>query len=633
MAPGQRTPSPRPFTRDDWQRVEAILTQATRLSDADGKALIDGAALDDPLRSEAIDLLHLSGPESGLVETRSAPVRGTPPGLPAAGGFKPGDTLEGGRFVIVQQIGRGGMGAVYLAQDTVLGTLVALKIVPADERLLQEAQRAAACSGHEHVATVHNVLLGEQAGKRTGVLVMEYVAGRPANRILDDGPVGADRAIKWVRQAALAVAHAHDSEVLHCDLKPGNMIVTPDGRIKVLDFGIARRSFDRQNPAEPTYGTLPYMAPEQLLAGECSRASDIYSLGVTLFELVTGRLPFTGDSRMIKMQILAAPPPAVSGIAHHAPKGLDAVIERALAKDPAARFRSARAFAQALEDLTVTAAAVPAPNPPPAYARWIGTALAGLAALLALAWTFGLVASRSFEVFLHVDAEFTASFSDYFRVGREALLPFVSLWVIAGAGTAAIAGLLLFVRWRAATAWHAWNNWWHRLNAQALAIAALLSGVAALAGLVWTHRDVFDALVALHQRPAEAATGALSFSARPRHLAFSTGCAVLSYFLAFAALAWFPSLRRRSSQPTTIQRLRWSMLLLALVVMLAPTMPRRFLFERFRVAEHNGQQALMIGNAGDHVLLYDSARRVTLRVRRDAAGLRITDTTRQIFQD
>lgn len=631
MSSGQRVPSPRSLTRDDWQRVEAILTQATRLSDADGKALIDSAALDDPLRREAIDLLHLSGPQSGLEKTRSANVRGPSPST--GGAFKPGDTLEGGRFVIVRQIGRGGMGAVYLAQDTVLGTLVALKVVPPDDRLIQEAQRAAACSGHEHVATVHNVLLGEQAGKRIGVLVMEYVAGRPANRILHDGPVDVDRAIRWVRQAALAVAHAHDSEVLHCDLKPGNMIVTPEDRVKVLDFGIARRSFDPQDPGEPTYGTLPYMAPEQLLAGECSRASDVYSLGVTLFQLVTGRLPFTGDDRMIRMRILAAPPPSVSGILSNAPTGLDAVVERALAKDPAARFQSARAFAQALDELTLTAAAVPAPNPPPAHAGWVWTSLAALAALLALAWTFGMVACRSFEVFLHVDAEFTASFSDYFRVGREALVPFVPLWVIAGSGTAAVAGLVLFVRWRAANAWQAWNAWWSRLNPQAVATAILLAGVAGLVALVWTNRDVFDALIGLHQRPASAPIAAISFAARQQHLAFSTGCAILSFFLLLAAVAWLPALRRRSSNPAAMQTLRWALLLLALVVMLAPTMPRRFLFERFRVAEYDGQRAVVIGSAGDHLLLYDSARRATVRVRRDAAGLRMTEMTRQIFQD
>lgn len=631
MSPGQHDPSPRSLTRDDWQRVEAILTRATRLSDAEGKALIDSALLDSPLRREITDLFHLSGPH-GLEETRSASVRGSSPASATAAAFRPGDSLEGGRFVIVRQIGRGGMGTVYLAQDTVLGTLVALKIVPPDDRLIQEAQRAAACSGHEHVATVHNVLQSEKGGKRIGVLVLEYVAGRPANRILDDGPVDIGRAIKWVRQAALAVAHAHDSEVLHCDLKPGNMIVTPDDRVKVLDFGIARRSFD-PTPAEPRYGTLPYMAPEQLLAGECSRATDVYSLGVTLFQLVTGRLPFTGDDRMIKMQILAAPPPSVSGIVRNAPDGLDAVFERALAKDPAARFQSARAFAQALEDLTRTPAALPASTPPSTISSWLWPSIAALPALLALTLTFGMVACRLFEVFLRIDSEFSASFSDYFRVGREALMPFVTLWGITGVGTAVVAGLVLLVRLLASNAWRRWSDWSNRLNPQALGLSALLLGAAVWGALIWANRDVFDALINLHQHPASAPIAAISFAARQKHLAFSTGCAVLSFFLGLAAVAWLPSLRQRSSNPAAIQKLRWAMLLLALVVMLGPTMPRRFLFERFRVAEYDGRRAVVIGSAGDHVLLYDSARRATLSVRRDAAGLRVTEMTRQVFED
>ena len=127
MSPGQRAPSLRSLTRDDWQRVEAILTQATRLSDAEGIALIDSASIDAPLRREITDLFHLSGPH-GLDETRTANVRGPSPTPATGAAFKPGDSLEGGRFVTVRQIGRGGMGTVYLAQDTVLGTLVALKI-------------------------------------------------------------------------------------------------------------------------------------------------------------------------------------------------------------------------------------------------------------------------------------------------------------------------------------------------------------------------------------------------------------------------------------------------------------------------------------------------------------------------
>jgi len=178
-----------------------------------------------------------------------------------------------------------------------------------------------------------------------------------------------------------------------------------------------------------------------------------------------------------------------------------------------------------------------------------------------------------------------------------------------------------------------WIAWLNRLNPQALGIAALLAGVAGLVALIWSHRDVFDAFSGLHQHPETAPIAAISFAARQQHLAFSTSCALLSFFLALPAVAWFPSLRQRSSDPAAIQKLRWAMLLLALVVMLAATMPRRFLFERFRVVEYDGQRALVIGSAGDYVLLYDSARRATVRVRRDAAGLRITEMTRQIFED
>jgi hypothetical protein len=244
-----------------------------------------------------------------------------------------------------------------------------------------------------------------------------------------------------------------------------------------------------------------------------------------------------------------------------------------------------------------------------------------------------MVACRSFEVFLHVDAEFSASFADYFSVGGEALFPFAPLWWMTAMGTAAFTGIVLLVRLLARNVWRRWSDWSSRLNPQALGLTVLLVGAAAWGALIWANRDVFDSLISLHQHPASASVAAISFAARQKHLAFSTGCAVLSFFLVLLAVAWFPSLRQRSSNPAAIQKLRWAMLLLALVVMLGPTMPRRILFERFRVAEYDGQPAVVIGSAGDHLLLYDSARRATVRVRRDAAGLRMTEMTRQIFQD
>ena len=630
MSSGQRASTPRPLTRDHWQSVAPLLTQATRLSDAEAKDLVDSAALDAVLRREILDLLRLSGPSPGSSGNRETlPPPAELPEHSTFAVFKPGEAIERGRFVIVRQIGRGGMGAVYLAQDTTLGTLVALKFVPPDERLIQEAQRAAACAGHENVATVHNVLQTEHAGERVGVLVMEHVAGRSASRLLDDGPIPIQRAIAWMRQAAAAVAHAHDSEVLHCDLKPANMIVMPDDRVKVLDFGIARRSFDTANPHEPTYGTLPYMAPEQLLNGECSRATDVYSLGVTLFELVTGRLPFTGEDRMVAMQILAAPPPKMSEFVPGAPPELDAIVDRALAKDPADRFRSARALAQALDELQRKED----PSAVDPRLTWLRTALIVTVAPAAITWVFGVVATRSFEVFLRVDSEFTASVFDYFGIGWLAILPFLPLWVMASAATAAAAGLILLVRKQASPAWLVVSRWIGRLNPQTLGVTALLAGAATWLAVLWTNRDLFDALFGLHQNPATASIHAISFSARSKHLTFATICALLSFFLLLVAAAWFRLPSPASARAAFSRTLGWALLSLALLVTLSPTMPRRFMFERFRVVEYDGRRAVLIGSARDDLLLFDSERRVTVRVRRDASGLRVTDMTRHIFED
>jgi hypothetical protein len=145
-----------------------------------------------------------------------------------------------------------------------------------------------------------------------------------------------------------------------------------------------------------------------------------------------------------------------------APAGLDAVLERALAKDPAERFRSSRAFVQALEELSRPPVPAPAGGTWTYAGRW-WTLVAAFSALVAMTWTFGMVACRMFEVFLREDSEFSASLSDYFRVGREALIPFVPLWILTALATAAVAGAALLVRWRAAHAWHAWSGWWNRL--------------------------------------------------------------------------------------------------------------------------------------------------------------------------
>ncbi len=622
------------MTRDDWQHLEPILTKALVLPAAARQALIETTALDAVVRHQILDLLRASDTISARFAHSAVgggAVSVTPPAAHVSLGS--GEAIDGGRFVVVRQIGRGGMGTVYLAQDTALGTLVALKIVPADDRLLHEAQRAAACSGHEHVATVHNVLRTEIRGEQVGVLVMEYVAGRPASRILEDGPVETERAVRWMRQAAAAVAHAHDCEVLHCDIKPGNIIITPDDRVKVLDFGIARASFDPRNPAEPMHGTVPYMAPELLLAGEFSRASDVYSLGVTLFELLTGRLPFTGDEVMLRLEIMAVPPPRVADAVADIPDQLNAIIERALAKNPEQRYRSARAFERVLDEVSAANKTQPTQTTerPSALASLWTYAAGFVGVAVAISLVLGLVACRTFDVILRVDSEFASSFGDYLRVGLSALVPLVALSVMTAALLGVAAGVAQFVRGHARRFRDAWHRVHARMNLQTVAAAVLVGGTVAWVALTYTYRELFTALFELQQNPAGASVTAISAAWRPYHLQYANVSASLSFLLIVAGLAWLPRAARRAGHAPAVQPLAWAIVALGVVVMLGPTIPRRFLFERFRVMEYGDRPVLQINRAGEDVLLYDPARRVTFRARRDAASLKSTELTQQLF--
>jgi hypothetical protein len=369
------------MTRDEWKRSEPILTQALMLPEADREALLGTVNLEEALRRDIMQMLRrgvLGSPSvaiAGQPSTPSSPLS-SPPGSPPASpsmaspgrglpALVPGGVLANGRYVIVRQIGRGGMGAVYLGHDTTFATLVALKVMPYDERLLAEARRAAVCSDHPHVATIHNVLQERVGDQDLGILVMEYVAGTPASQLLDDGPLDVGRVLRWGRQIAAAIAHAHEHQVLHCDLKPANIVITADGRAKVLDFGISRATFEAEDSQEPVRGTVPYMPPEQLLWKQFSPAGDIYSLGVTLFEFLTGQLPFDGEGKALRLRIVAAPPPSATELVPDVPPELQKVLEKAMAKAPDQRFRSARSFERALEaaesGVQYTTGSVPVP--------------------------------------------------------------------------------------------------------------------------------------------------------------------------------------------------------------------------------------------------------------------------------
>jgi serine/threonine protein kinase/tetratricopeptide (TPR) repeat protein len=258
-----------------------------------------------------------------------------------------------GRYAIVSPLGEGGMGRVYLAQDPALGRRLAIKLLPPEyrtdthrrDRLLQEA-RAASALNHPNIIVVHDV--GESEG--TVFVAMEYVEGATLRAWAKEAPRGSAEVLDLIRQAAGALEAAHRAGLVHRDLKPENIMVRPDGMIKVLDFGLARRIAPTDLSSTQTLeglvaGTPRYMAPEQILGQPAQPASDLFSLGVVLYELLTRVHPFAAESWADSMhKILHETPPPASQCDSSLGAEFDFVLSKAMAKEPSRRYPSAADF-------------------------------------------------------------------------------------------------------------------------------------------------------------------------------------------------------------------------------------------------------------------------------------------------
>ena len=302
-----------------------------------------------------------------------------------------------GHYRLLGRLGEGGMGVVHHARDERLGREVALKLLPpglagderARARLVAEA-RAASALNHPHVLTIYEV--GEEGGRV--YIAMEYVPGRPLAELIPAGGLPAETVVRYGAQIADALAHAHERGVVHRDVKPSNVLVTPEGRVKVLDFGLAKhRPADApQGPslteAETIVGTPEYLAPEVLRGEAADARSDLWSLGVLLHRMAAGSAPFRGASvyELSAAILNEAPAPLPARV----PAGLSAVIARCLTRDPAQRWRSAAEVRAALEALGAggegRAPVPPRRLPRPAWAGLLAAAL--LVALAAGAYWF-----------------------------------------------------------------------------------------------------------------------------------------------------------------------------------------------------------------------------------------------------
>ncbi|WP_149823511.1 protein kinase domain-containing protein [Streptomyces tailanensis] len=278
----------------------------------------------------------------------------------AAQGRYAGRSLAGGRYQLRDLLGEGGMASVHLAYDSVLDRQVAVKTLHTDlgreqafrERFRREAQAVAKLT-HTNIVSVFDTGEDELDGMTTPYIVMEYIEGKPLGSVLDAdiqqlGAMPADKALKITADVLAALEISHEMGLVHRDIKPGNVMMTKRSVVKVMDFGIARAMQSGVTSMTQTgmvVGTPQYLSPEQALGRGVDARSDLYSVGIMLFQLTTGRLPFEADSPLaIAYAHVQEEPVAPSSINRSLPPAVDAIIARALKKNPNERFPSAEAM-------------------------------------------------------------------------------------------------------------------------------------------------------------------------------------------------------------------------------------------------------------------------------------------------
>ena len=274
--------------------------------------------------------------------------------------------MQVGRYQVLDTVGTGAHGRVARGFDPLIHRTVAIKLFAKElaqpeqqQRFFQEARVVGQLS-HTSIIALHD--MGIDEASQTPYLVMEFIEGQALDRVLEKGMIPLSRACAFAGDVAAALAVAHRRGVIHGDVKPANVLVTPENRVKLTDFGMARLA-RRDAAGSPLLGTPAYWCPEQIMGKLQDARSDLFSLGVVIYEMVTGQLPFGADSlQAICSRVLSSTPVPPSHLNPSLPRALDDLVASCLAKDPAGRIESAEVLAEALYLL---ARHKPAANVPP----------------------------------------------------------------------------------------------------------------------------------------------------------------------------------------------------------------------------------------------------------------------------
>ena len=347
-----------------WKKIDALFEAAlTHEPQARQRFLLDACNGDISLHHEVEQLLRSFDAAGNFLETPVGESFGFDGKATQAPSLMIGQRLA--HYEIISELGAGGMGEVYLARDLKLDRRVALKILPtqftkdvAQVRRFEREARAASALNNPHIITIHEI--GNEESLH--FIATEFIEGQTLRQRLSNGPLPGDEVLNIATQISKALAAAHASGIIHRDIKPENVMVRPDGLVKVLDFGLAKLSeseltipasqvptLSLQTDAGMLMGTVSYLSPEQVQQQKLDHRTDIFSLGVVLYEMLGSKRPFTGDSvNEVFEAILFNDPKAIDT---NLPLELNKVVARALAKDPAERYQSAEELRADLEDI------------------------------------------------------------------------------------------------------------------------------------------------------------------------------------------------------------------------------------------------------------------------------------------